>query len=193
MNCNKIKSFIGNNLRKLLRDTKSTQKELAQYLGVTDNTVSYFCSGARTPNTVQMKQIADYFKVSVDVLYDENYFQKDIPTTLLRFRDLVDNNSRKSIAKALKCDVSTIAKHYNGERDISSSFVVKYAEFFHVSTDYLLGLTAASTTDKDVRYVCNYTGLSEASIRKIQNITQNLKLKKLFECLIEDLEKYELR
>ena len=39
------------------------------------------------------------------------------------------------------------------------------AEFFSVSADYLLGLTDTSTTDKDVSFICEYTGLNEDTVQ----------------------------
>lgn len=48
------------------RDVK--QKDLASALGVTDNTISYFCSGTRTPKTEQIITIAKYLNVSADYL-----------------------------------------------------------------------------------------------------------------------------
>lgn len=49
-----------------IRDVK--QKDLASALGVTDNTISYFCSGTRTPKTEQIITIAKYLNVSADYL-----------------------------------------------------------------------------------------------------------------------------
>lgn len=44
------------------------QKDLAAHIGVTDNTVSYWCTGARVPNLTQLILISDYFAVSLDSL-----------------------------------------------------------------------------------------------------------------------------
>ena len=49
-----------------LRDVK--QKELAEHLDVTPNTISYFTSGARMPNTRQIISIAKHLGVSLDYL-----------------------------------------------------------------------------------------------------------------------------
>ncbi len=50
----------------VLRDKK--QKELAEYLGVKPNVVSYFCKGSRVPNIEQIRKIAEFFDVSSDYL-----------------------------------------------------------------------------------------------------------------------------
>ena len=66
---NKLSMTIGERIGTLLRKKGIKQKELAQYLGITDNTISYFCSGSRTPNTAQIKQIAEFFGTSTDYLF----------------------------------------------------------------------------------------------------------------------------
>lgn len=66
---NKLSMTIGDRISTLLRKKGIKQKELARYLGITDNTISYFCSGSRTPNTAQIKQIAEFFGTSTDYLF----------------------------------------------------------------------------------------------------------------------------
>ena len=86
--------------------------------------------------------------------------------TTVRLKRLIENSgkTRKEIAEQLKCDTSTITKHYNGDRDITTIFLIKYANLFDVSADYLLGLSDTATTDKDIQFICKYTGLSEKAI-----------------------------
>ncbi len=90
---------------------------------------------------------------------------------LKRFKKLIDNSgvSRQVIADFIGCDVSTITKHYNNDRKITIDYVIKYAEYFKVSTDYLLGLSDVPTTDKDLQFICDYTGLNEKAIEKYFN------------------------
>jgi transcriptional regulator with XRE-family HTH domain len=47
---------------------KTTQKELAQYLGTQPQTVSLYCTGESLPNCDQLLKIADYFGVTADFL-----------------------------------------------------------------------------------------------------------------------------
>lgn len=60
--------IIGDRISQLLSDKGIKQKDLAEYLGIPDNTISYFCSGRRMPNTGQIKALAQYFDVSADYL-----------------------------------------------------------------------------------------------------------------------------
>lgn len=47
---------------------KTTQKALAEYLGVKPQTVSYYCTGESLPNCEQVLNIANYFGVTADFL-----------------------------------------------------------------------------------------------------------------------------
>lgn len=85
-----------------------------------------------------------------------------------RFRQLVDiylnknrDKSKQSIAQFVGCSASQFSKHYNGQREISLEDLVKYAELFGVTTDYMLCITDARSSDLDKRAICDYTGLSE--------------------------------
>ncbi len=59
---------IGQRINSALAKRGKKQKELAAAIGVQDNTISYFCSGARTPNAQQIIGIAKYLHVSTDYL-----------------------------------------------------------------------------------------------------------------------------
>lgn len=62
------KSLIGTRINSALALKNFRQKDLAKSLGVTDNTISYFCRGTRTPNTIQLIEIAKVLNVSTDYL-----------------------------------------------------------------------------------------------------------------------------
>lgn len=95
---NELGKIIGNRINTLLAEQNKKQKDLAAYLGVQDNTISYFASGRRLPNTGQ---------------------------------------------------------------------IIKIAEFFKTSCDYLLGQTNAKTSDREQRFVCEYTGLNDVTVVKL--------------------------
>lgn len=104
-----ISKAIGKRINALLAKKFKRQKDLATALGVNDNTISYFVSGKRMPNTEQ---------------------------------------------------------------------IIKISDFFGVSADYLLGLSDTPTTDKDVQFICEYTGLSEKSVEKLHTKLANSIMKK---------------
>lgn len=55
-------------IQTLLVKTDMKQKELANAIGVTDNTISYWCTGTRTPSLSQLIYLSDFFHVSLDYL-----------------------------------------------------------------------------------------------------------------------------
>lgn len=96
-------NIIGKRINATLAEKDIKQKELAKKIGVSNNVISYWCSGSRTPNTQQIIQICNALGVSAD---------------------------------------------------------------------YLLGLTDVATTDKDLQYICDYTGLDEKAVKLLQNATK---------------------
>ena len=62
------KKIIGQRINSALAKRNVKQKELAAALNVSDNTISYFVSGKRTPNTGQIIKISQTLKVSTDYL-----------------------------------------------------------------------------------------------------------------------------
>ena len=67
---NKIElmGVIGLRIQGLLNSRRKLQKDLAEYLDIQENTISYFCRGKRAPNVTQLIEIAKYFNTSVDYL-----------------------------------------------------------------------------------------------------------------------------
>lgn len=62
------KKIIGTILNELLAEKGILQKELAEHIGVTPNTVSYYLSGDRCPDIDKIIEIAKYLNVSTDYL-----------------------------------------------------------------------------------------------------------------------------
>ena len=63
-----IKSVIGQRINRLLATSDKKQKELAIYLGVKDNVISYFVNGVRMPNVEQIIKIAVFFETTTDYI-----------------------------------------------------------------------------------------------------------------------------
>lgn len=126
------KKLIGTRINTALADRKITQKELADYLEVKPNVISYFCSGERTPNTEQIIMIAEYLNISTDYLLGRTKSQsiKD------KMRAAVDVTglSDEAINKLVSLKQENIVTSYS---DILSMFL----EFGN--TEYILSLIGA--------------------------------------------------
>ena len=96
--------------------------------------------------------------------------------------------SQTELAAALDCNKQYISKFEDGSRSLSLAMLEKYADFFGVSTDYLLGRTDVKTINADLAATCNYTGLSEEAIK----ILIILRRYKVYNFLSDFLEKADL-
>ncbi|MDL2233697.1 helix-turn-helix transcriptional regulator [Ruminococcaceae bacterium OttesenSCG-928-L11] len=61
----------------------------------------------------------------------------------LRIKDLREDSDMKQrqIAEYLRCDQSLYSKYERQERDVPLHIMVKLAQFYGTSIDYLVGLT----------------------------------------------------
>lgn len=61
----------------------------------------------------------------------------------LRIRDLREDNdlTQQQISKILLCDQSLYSKYERGERDIPIALLIKLADYYNTSIDYLVGRT----------------------------------------------------
>lgn len=61
----------------------------------------------------------------------------------LRIRDLREDNdfTQEKVARFLMCDQSLYSKYERGEREIPVHLLLKLADLYHVSMDYLVGRT----------------------------------------------------
>ena len=60
-----------------------------------------------------------------------------------RLRDLREDNGKKQseIASLLNCTQQAYSTYERGERDIPSKVLIKLADYYNTSVDYLLGRT----------------------------------------------------
>lgn len=69
---------------------------------------------------------------------------------MYRIRDLREDNdlSQAEVAKIINTTQQQYSKIETGKSDISGEKIIKLAEFYNVSADYILGLTDDPNTNK---------------------------------------------
>ena len=72
------------------------------------------------------------------------------------------------LAEKLNCNRQKIADWERGKSTPSADDLILLSNLFGVSTDYILGLSEHFTTDNELQFVCDYTGLSEAAVDMIR-------------------------
>ena len=85
----------------------------------------------------------------------------------IRLAELMKLNDKKQADIAGIIGVSSVAvgQYCRSETLPSIENLIKIADYFDVSTDYLLGRTDVKTTDTTIKGICEYTGLSEKVVK----------------------------
>ncbi len=76
------------------------------------------------------------------------------------------NVNQPQLAAVINVQRQTISNYANGQSIPDSETLAAIASFFQVSADYLIGLRNDPTTDKDLQFIVDYTGLSSKTIEK---------------------------
>ena len=97
---------------------------------------------------------------------DSNESGKEIGAIIGKLRSDA-GETQQELADSLGVKRETVNQWEKGTRQIKADAIKKLAQHFNTSADFLLGLTGANTGDKNLQFVCDYTGLSENSIREI--------------------------
>ncbi len=90
-----------------------------------------------------------------------------------RIRELREDRDLRQIdvAKATGIDQKTLSNYETGKTNPDSLAVIRLADFFNVTTDYLLGRTVRNLTDKES--IIEALDDIEKSIREIQRQLKN--------------------
>lgn len=83
---------------------------------------------------------------------------------LIKLREEM-KKTKKEVADALGMPYNTYSNYESNLREPNSAVLIKIADFYNVSTDYLLGLSNIKSVDTDVQTACKVTGLSEENVR----------------------------
>ena len=84
-----------------------------------------------------------------------------------RLRDLRGDRNQDDVAKELGISRASLSYYESGVRKPDINTLYALAKYYNVSSDYLLGLSDASTPDIDFQAIVNKTGLSETSVRNL--------------------------
>lgn len=72
--------------------------------------------------------------------------------------------TQNDLAEMMNCNRQKIADLERGKSTPSANDLILLSKIFNVSADYLLGLSDTPTTDKDIQFICEYTGLSKKAV-----------------------------
>lgn len=93
-----------------------------------------------------------------------------------RLRELMSRpgTTQDQLAEIIGKTRQTVSQYTNGISEPGYETLVKIADYFCVSIDYLLGRTKTKTADETEQAVIAYTGLSEKNVKTLHCIAQSL-------------------
>ena len=100
---------------------------------------------------------------------DKNVFSERL-TQLREDRGL----KRQEVADALEISRASLEYYEKGQRKPDIEVAARIAKYYGVSTDYLVGVSAAQVTaseNETLKTVCDYLGISEASAEQVSYLT----------------------
>ncbi len=142
--------FISN-IRKLRKENKLSQNQLGTEIGYSKNIISLWEIGSLTPCADAIIILSRYFQVSTDyvlmvsddnsMLHRSDDFYVDLSVFNKRLKELrtQKNLSQFQLAKKTNLTKTSINHWENGKCPPNANAVVALANYFGVTTDYLLG------------------------------------------------------
>lgn len=122
-------------------------------------------------------------------------YNSDFPQ---RLRALMENKnnisplkrdvSQTELAKAISVTRQAVSTYSLGTSVPDAIRLQAIANFFYVSSDYLLGLSSTCTPDTDIQGVCKVTSLDEKTINAILSLTKKQKDRFTFSQLVQTKE-----
>ncbi len=94
-----------------------------------------------------------------------------LPVFTQRFIELRGEQTQAQFAAMLGFSRPTVALYESGDRIPDSVALKVIAEKCNVSADYLLGLTDIRTSNQDIRYICEYTGLTAEAVDELHTVS----------------------
>ena len=90
-----------------------------------------------------------------------------------RLKTLRGDNKLQDIANQIGISRASLGYYENGDRKPDIEVLLKLAKYYHVSCDYLLGLTNVASPNSNIREISEQTGLNEKAISTLFKHQQN--------------------
>lgn len=157
------RAIFAENLRFYIRKSGRTQKEIAEYIGVTPATFNEWTKGKKYPRIEKIELLAQYFGVTKAELIEHQYRgehskkadSRDTFVKNLRFYMAKADKSRKDVSEAIGVNYFTFSDWCNGKKYPRIEKLEALAKYFGISVPELVGekqspvqLATVAKTDK---------------------------------------------
>lgn len=151
--------YFGENLKNLRKQKNLTQERLAEFLGVSFQTVSKWERGDTYPDITTLPEIASFFRISVDDLLGVNRAEneKEIIEKLREYDNLTDEKLMWELVRELK------NKHPSDFR-----VLVRYLACLERFSERMICFEIIVSFFSLIRYFCSFTILA-ANFKDLSN------------------------
>lgn len=175
----------------LLQSRNITAYKLSKDTGISQALISNWKKGTKIPASDNLLKIADYFNVSIDYLLGKenlienktNILQED---TILQTEHIGFLERLKSLCKEKSLNISVLLKDLelnpnsikNWEKGNfpNIQILIQIADYFHCSTDYLLGRTDNPTDNQMTQIIERISFLLKVNKFTAKKLTDDLQL-----------------
>ena len=114
-----------------------------------------------------------------DAAKANNHFAK-----VLRYQLCTSPEKAKELSQYLGVTIQSVNQFKQGAAFPKLENLVKIAEYYGVSIDYLLGISNVRSPKADIKATCQYTGLSENAVNALREMdeTHLVALSSMLEC-----------
>ena len=170
---------ISERLRKAREEKNITQTKVSKVLGISNKTLSGYERGVSEPDLKTIVLLANFYGVSVDYLVGNSTFNcRDV--SKLRMVRVESGLSQDEVAKNLGISRDTLSKYETGELEPNVDTLVKLANMYHVSIDYLVGKTNERVSlgnDKPSEFERRFNSLGPEEQRDLEKYMDLLEIK----------------
>lgn len=125
-----------NRIKELRQNEGLSQAELAQKVGISEQSVSFYENDRRKPKIETWNRLADFFNVSVPYLQG---LPEPVRKNRLKELRQKKNLTLKKLGKHVGMLDSTLSQYENGKREPGREVWQKLADYYGVSVPYLKG------------------------------------------------------
>ena len=176
-----METKLAENIRLFRKERALTQEQLAEVLGVTTGAVYKWESKLSVPDIGLILQMADFFDVSLDVLFGYEMKDNRLEATVKRLQECRRNKDRAGLDEAEKA-----LKKYQHSFKIVNECATVFRVFFIETNDKKLGRRALELTERSL------TLLPQNTDPEISEQTLYGKMAEVYLCLGETEKGIEL-
>ncbi len=141
----------GIKMKEIRLEKKTSQKEIANYLGISPITYSHYETQDTTIPIKHLYNFCNYFNSSINYIfsfsnikygkYNNEKINKTISGERLKNFRKENKLTQSKLAKTLNTDKTVICNYEKGKNIIATPFLYSLCKNYKISADYLLGRT----------------------------------------------------